>query len=172
MTTDIKPGIVLGDIFKAKADAIVNPANGFLRNGAGLARMIEQGAGAEYVRECRKVPTISTGDAVLTTAGNLPFQGVINAVGPVWSGGKFGEAFLLYETMVSVQRVAHEAGLASVACPAISCGLFRFPVDRAAVLLVAGSIAARPRYPVEVTFYVLTGEHYDAFTVAGACPSL
>jgi O-acetyl-ADP-ribose deacetylase (regulator of RNase III) len=148
-----------GSILDFEGDAIVNPANGFLRHGAGLAKIIAnaaqagEGEGARAWRaEQASTPTIATGNVAVTGAGNLPYKGVIHAVGPVWNGGAFCEDTLLWSAHVEAVAAAIVREWDSIAFPAISCGLFGFPVERAAPIAISGVLAAS-LFDVDVTFY-------------------
>lgn len=167
-------------ILDAKQDVIVNPANSFLRHGGGLARIIaeaaapsinkskalpssaEAAASKAWWNEQYTAPSIPTGAIHVTSAGLLPFKAIIHAVGPIWKDGNLLEHDLLELTHESIfDRCAAEGW--SVAVPAISCGLFRFPIDEAAptALNVAGW------YPLlDIHFYLMGDEHYNAYESA------
>lgn len=151
-------------ILDVDVDVIVNPANGFLNHGAGLARIIANAAGPELWAESKRMPTVATGDAVATTAGNLPFKAVIHAVGPVWKDGTLCEPLLLQSAHLRCLEIAEEMQVASIAFPAISCGLFRFPPEIAAPLALR--VAASSRSPLNVVFCLPDDVNYDAFKAA------
>ena len=137
--------IVQGDITALAVDAIVNAANRHLAHGGGVALAIVRKGGASIQMEssaliARRGP-LGTGEAVLTSGGKLPAKFVIHAVGPVWSGGERGEPELLASCYRSVFSIARENGIRSLAVPAISCGVYRFPVDRAVKIAVAETVA-------------------------------
>lgn len=172
--------IVQGDLLKQPVDAIVNPANLFLRHGAGLARKIADAAtylpnvtvDDEWLAQSRKVrqwedeqrvPTIPTGGVHVTSAGVLPFKGVIHAVGPVWGGGKFLEEDLLEIVHENICDATQDRGWKSIAIPAISCGLFRFPVEKAAPIAVA---VATWDWDLDITFALFEDEHFYAYADA------
>jgi O-acetyl-ADP-ribose deacetylase len=125
-----------GDITKSSADAIVNAANSELLPGSGVCGAIHAAGGPEIAEECRRIRakhgSLSTGQAVATTAGRLTAKYVIHAVGPVWHGGDHGEAEALSSCYRESMRIADELKLCSIALPAISTGIFGYPVEQAA----------------------------------------
>ncbi len=132
--------LVQGDITRETTDAIVNAANSELLPGGGVCGAIHRAAGPSLAQECWKLRTdggpVDTGYAVATSGGRLPARYVIHAVGPVWSGGNHGEAQALASAYRESLRVAEELGLKSVAFPAISTGIFGYPLREAAEIAV------------------------------------
>ncbi|KAA3605004.1 MAG: O-acetyl-ADP-ribose deacetylase [Planctomycetota bacterium] len=128
--TDLK--LVLGDITKQEVDAIVNAANAQLLPGGGVCGAIHAAGGAEIAKACQSLAPIQTGQAVATTAGHLPARWVIHAVGPIWEGGQAGEAEALASAYQAALAVADSLGARTVAFPAISCGIYGYPVQQAA----------------------------------------
>lgn len=128
--------LVRGDITQYRADAIVNAANSALRPGGGVCGAIHRAGGPEIARECRAIGHCDTGDAVATTAGRLPARHVIHAVASVWRGGSFGEDELLARAYRRSLEVADEQGDRTVAFPSLGTGIYGYPIERAAPLVL------------------------------------
>ena len=134
---DIKVGnslisLIQGDITREETDAIVNAANSRLAGGAGVDGAIHEAGGPSIMAECRKIGGCPTGRAVITTGGKLKARYVIHTVGPVYQGGSRGEADLLKSAYLESLKLASAKGLKSIAFPAISTGVYAYPVDEAA----------------------------------------
>ena len=129
--SDPRIEIHAGDITKLQVDAIVNAANDRLAPGGGVCGAIHRAAGPELARECATIGHCPTGEARITGGYELPARHVIHAVGPVWYGGQKGEAALLAGCYRMSLDLAKEAGLTSIAFPAISTGIFGYPLDQA-----------------------------------------
>jgi O-acetyl-ADP-ribose deacetylase (regulator of RNase III) len=134
--------LVQGDITTLSVDAIVNAANESLLGGGGVDGAIHRAAGPELLAECRTLGGASTGEAKRTRGYRLPARHVIHAVGPVWRGGGAGEDAALASSNREAMRLAADAGLRSIAFPAISTGVYGFPIDRATRIAVAEVRAA------------------------------
>lgn len=126
--------LVQGDITERKVDAIVNAANSYLQHGGGVAGAIVRKGGTKIQVESNKIGFVPVGSAVITTAGNLPCQLVIHAVGPKMGEGE--EDNKLKNTIKSIMNLASENKLSSISIPAISSGIFGFPKNRCANILV------------------------------------
>src|SRR5438034_7950824 len=152
--------LVRGDITDERVDAVVNAANSSLLGGGGVDGAIHRRGGSAIRQECREIRRtahpegLPTGKAVATSAGNLPARWVIHTVGPVWSAAEDRSA-LLASCHTEALRVADELGAASVAFPAISTGVFGYPVELAAPTAVAAVHAADT--DVELVRFVLFG---------------
>lgn len=172
-----------GSILDVEADVIVNPANGHLRHEGGLARIIEQAATrrdvsaqdgrereasidarAEWMADHAQAGLVATGNAVLTSPGSLPFKACVHAVGPIWNGGRFFEQQLLQSAHLSALNLAERAGFKSIAVPAVSCGIFGYPVEQAAHVAVGVADLSR----LDVTFALMEEAHVDAYAAAMA----
>ncbi len=134
--------IVRGDITALDIDAIVNAANERMLGGGGVDGAIHRAAGPGLLEDCRRVPELSpgvrcpTGEARITAGHRLPASFVIHTVGPVWHGGTHGEPELLASCYRTSLRLAAEKGVRSIAFPAISCGIYGYPIDRAGAIAV------------------------------------
>ncbi len=157
--------VVRGDITAQEVDAIVNAANTSLLGGGGVDGAIHRAGGPAILEECRRLGGCAVGEAKGTTAGRLPARWVIHTVGPVWQGGEQRERELLRSAHESSLRVAAELGAASVAFPAISCGVYGFPVDEAAPIAIE---AARASGLELVRFVLFDARAYDTFARAAS----
>ena len=129
--------VILGDITTEQVDAIVNAANEHLLPGGGVCGAIHGAAGPSVATECRQIGPCPTGGAVATAAGRLPARFVIHAVGPVWNGGDRGEPELLASAYCSALDEAARVGARSIAFPAISTGIYGYPLEAATAVAVA-----------------------------------
>jgi O-acetyl-ADP-ribose deacetylase (regulator of RNase III) len=157
--------LVQGDITKQEVDAIVNAANTSLLGGGGVDGAIHRAGGPAILNECRQLGGCDTGDAKATTAGDLPARHVIHTVGPVWYGGEQGEAEQLASCHRRALEVAAELGCRSVAFPAISTGVYGYPVDEAAQVALGTTSEELGEHPEleRITFVLFSDEHLAAF---------
>jgi O-acetyl-ADP-ribose deacetylase len=139
--------VVVADITTLSVDAIVNAANSSLLGGGGVDGAIHRAAGPELLAACRELGGCQTGDAKITAGFRLPARHVIHAVGPVWHGGGRGEDGALASCYRRAFELCAADRLASVAFPAISTGVYRFPADRAAKIAVGAVAASLPVTP-------------------------
>jgi len=157
--------LVQGDITQQNVDAIVNAANSSLLGGGGVDGAIHRVGGPAILEECRRLGGCATGDAKATTGGDLPARHVIHTVGPVWQGGDADEEELLASCHRRALEVAAELGCRTVAFPAISTGVYRFPVERAARIALTTTQQELDKRPEleEVRFVLFSDEHLEAF---------
>ncbi len=153
--------LTLGDITQQQVDAIVNAANSQLAGGGGVDGAIHRRGGPAIMADTnRKYPEgCPTGSAVISTAGELPARYVIHAVGPRWNGGRSGEAESLAGAYQKSLQLAAEHGCQAIALPAISCGIYGYPVDQACRIALATTKAFLEQDPtVEHARFVLFSE--------------
>ncbi len=162
---------IKGDITQQDTDAIVNAANSSLMGGGGVDGAIHRTGGPEILAECKKIVAeigrLPTGEAVITTGGNLKAPYVIHTVGPIWHGGDRREPDLLASAYKNSLRIALFNKLRTISFPSISTGAYRFPIDRAAsiaVTTVADFAAARENQLDEIRFVLFSDTDYKTYS--------
>ena len=157
--------ILRGDITKVDAEAIVNAANTTLLGGGGVDGAIHRAAGPELVAECRTLGSCEPGQAKITGGYRLPARFVIHTVGPIWRGGKNDEARTLANCYRNSLQLAVQNEIKTIAFPAISCGAFGYPIQRAAqIAMKTTQEFLATNDTIEKIMFVLWGEDvYDAY---------
>jgi O-acetyl-ADP-ribose deacetylase (regulator of RNase III) len=167
---ETKVSIVQGNITRQATDAIVNAANPSLMGGGGVDGAIHLAGGPAILEECKRIVArqgrLPTGQAVITTGGNLKARYVIHTVGPIWHGGGGNEAELLRSAYYECLKLATESKLASVSFPSISTGAYGYPVDEAAriaVRTVVSFLKDQPTSLTEVVFVLFDSRTYQSY---------
>jgi O-acetyl-ADP-ribose deacetylase (regulator of RNase III) len=160
--------IVIEDITRLAVDAIVNAANNSLLGGGGVDGAIHRAAGPQLLAECKSLNGCPTGEARITAGYQLPAKHVIHTVGPVWHGGNHNEAALLRNCYEHSIQLAHENNLHTIAFPAISCGVYGYPLEQAAEIAVNTVLSAAEKFPdITDVYFVCSGDAvYSAYRQA------
>lgn len=173
MVGQARLAIIQGDITRQATDAIVNAANSGLMGGGGVDGAIHRAGGPAILEECKKIVAkqgrLPTGQAVITTGGNLPAKHVIHTVGPVWHGGNEGEAALLESAYRESLKLAAEQRLTSVSFPSISTGAYGYPLAEAASIAVKTAVSflnGQATSVKEVVFVLFDSRTYQAYSAA------
>lgn len=154
---------VRGDITSIKTDAIVNAANNSLLGGGGVDGAIHKAAGPELLHECRQLNGCKTGEAKITKGYNLPCQYIIHTVGPVWRGGNYSEATLLESCYKNCLIIADEKKLSSIAFPAISTGIYGYPIGQACEIAVNTCLDFKTTSLKEIIFVCFNELTYELY---------
>ena len=159
---ETKISLIQGDITLQKTEAIVNAANTTLLGGGGVDGAIHRAGGPEILEECKKIRAkqggCPTGEAVITSGGNMATKHVIHTAGPVWSGGQRNEEQLLRNAYYNSLNLAKKNGIKSVSFPSISTGVYRFPIDKAARIALTTVKEFIQEYNFEEIRFVLFSE--------------
>ena len=159
--------LIQGDITKIEADAIVNAANSSLLGGGGVDGAIHRAGGPAILEECRKIRAAQggcpTGEAVITTAGDLPAQYVIHTVGPVWQGGDQQEEQLLGNAYLNSLKLAQKHNICSLSFPNISTGIYGFPKELAAAIAWETVSQFLMKHPQKVSFVCFDHENFRIY---------
>lgn len=163
--------LIQGDITEMETDAIVNAANPSLMGGGGVDGAIHRKGGPKILEECKRIRAteypdgLPTGKAVITTGGNLKAKYVIHTVGPVWRGGKSGEAELLAEAYRNSLKLAVSKGIKTIAFPSISTGAYGYPIDEASriALSTVKDFLEKENGLEEVVFVLFTKESFEKY---------
>lgn len=164
--------IIQGDITRQDTDAIVNAANSSLMGGGGVDGAIHHAGGPAILEECRKIVArqgrLPAGQAVITTAGNMPSRYVIHTVGPIWHGGTAGEATLLASAYRESLKLAAENNLTTISFPSISTGAYSYPLDEAAhiALETVATFLTEDSSIEEVVFVLFDSRTFEAYAAA------
>jgi O-acetyl-ADP-ribose deacetylase (regulator of RNase III) len=167
MSISARISVIQGDITKVTVDAIVNAANSSLLGGGGVDGAIHRAGGTAILLHCKKIIQkqggCRTGQAVITTAGNLPAEFVIHTVGPIWHGGNQDEENDLASCYTNSLKLASENGCNSVAIPNISTGVYGFPKGKAAKIAVSTTLdfLSKNNIPEKVIFVCFDNENYE-----------
>ncbi|WP_113075046.1 macro domain-containing protein [Petrotoga sp. 9PW.55.5.1] len=167
---DIKITLVFGDITIEKVDAIVNAANSHLQHGGGVAGIISRKGGSLIQEESNqylsKYGSVETGDVAVTSGGYLNCEYIIHTVGPIWHGGSSNEEKLLYKAVFNSLKKAEEMQLTSIALPAISAGIYGYPIEKAVVVYkkaVFDFIESKPSFLKDIRFIIYNENHLGYF---------
>lgn len=160
-----KISIIKGDITQVEVDAIVNAANNKLLGGGGVDGAIHRAGGIEILNECKKIGGCPTGEARITTAGNLPCKKVIHTVGPIYKGGNNHEAQLLYNAYYNSLIIAEENQLKTIAFPSISTGIYGYPIERAVDIAIKAvmDFIDGSRAIEEIIFVLFSVQDYEIY---------
>ncbi|WP_425392066.1 O-acetyl-ADP-ribose deacetylase [Ekhidna sp.] len=159
----MKIKLIQEDITKLRVDAIVNAANSSLLGGGGVDGAIHRAGGFAILEECKEIGGCETGQAVITTGGNLPAKYVIHTVGPVWKDGNSNEEELLRSCYIQSLIAAADHDVKTIAFPNISTGIYGFPKERAAEIAIENVSSFSSHVIQEVTFVCFEDENFHLY---------
>ncbi len=151
-----------GDITREDVDVIVNAANTGLRGGGGVDGAIHRAAGPSVLEECVTIGGCKTGEAVITNAGTLKAKKIIHTPGPVWHGGNSGEPELLTSCYTNSFRIARENGLKTIAFPAISTGIYGYPIEAATRIAIGEGMEQSGEFD-EIRYICFSARDYEVY---------
>ncbi len=157
--------LIKGDITKEKVDGIVNAANNTLLGGGGVDGAIHKAGGPDILEQCKKIGGCPTGEARITTSGNMPSKYVIHTVGPIYKDGKRREKDLLYNAYYNSLELAKEYNLKTIAFPSISTGVYGYPIDEASDIAIKAvmDFIKKENFIEEVRFILFSDENYKIY---------
>lgn len=158
--------LILGSITEVKVDAIVNAANNTLLGGGGVDGAIHSSGGPVILEQCKKIGGCPTGEARITTAGNLPSNYVIHTVGPIYVDGKSGEDKLLYNAYYNSLLLAKGYDIRTIAFPSISTGVYNYPIEEAVIVAIKAimDFIDKEDFITEITFVLFNQYDYELYS--------
>lgn len=162
---DTKISLIMGSITDIKVDAVVNAANNTLLGGGGVDGAIHRSGGKVILEQCKKIGGCPTGEAKITTAGNLPSNYVIHTVGPIYSDGKSGEEKLLYNAYYNSLLLGKEYNIKTIAFPSISTGAYNYPVEEAMIIAIKSvmDFINKEGFVLEIIFVLFNEQDYELY---------
>lgn len=162
---DTKISLIMGSITDIKVDAVVNAANNTLLGGGGVDGAIHRSGGKVILEQCKKIGGCPTGEARITTAGNLPSNYVIHTVGPIYNDGKSGEEKLLYNAYYNSLLLGKEYNIKTIAFPSISTGAYNYPVEEAMIIAIKSvmDFINKEGFILEIIFVLFNEQDYELY---------
>lgn len=162
---NIKINTVLGDITTIEVDAVVNAANNTLLGGGGVDGAIHRVGGKIILEQCKKIGGCPTGEARITTAGNLPSKYVIHTVGPIYKDGSSGEERLLYNAYYNSLILAKEYNIKTIAFPSISTGAYGYPIGEAMKIAIKSitDFIDKEKFDLDITFVLFNKDYFSLY---------
>lgn len=162
---DTKISVLMGSITDIEVDAIVNAANNTLLGGGGVDGAIHSSGGMVILEQCKKIGGCPTGEARITTAGNLPSNYVIHTVGPIYDDGKSGEDKLLYNAYYNSLLLGKEYNIKTIGFPSISTGAYNYPIEEAVIIAVKSvmDFINKENFISEIVFVLFNEHDYEIY---------